>query len=208
MNARKALIIFTAIWVISSIASGQSDTVTNALFETEAIRQPEGGTNLPSLYSQTSVDIAPEQPMIGDGDVLRPMAVTNYEVVLIGYTDNSTPEADDKAARVEPFLDLTAEQSASAELRPEPATNSELFVQLAIWTVIILCACVLVVLGIRYVQRRQGLLPETDHQSRVLQTLSLGAHRTVSLVQLGEVRAIVGCDSTGVSNIVPGSEFV
>lgn len=195
------LIAFTVLWVITSIASGQSGNVTNAAFESPALSSSVNPST-PTLYSQTSVELKPFQPIVGDADMLQPLSGNTEGILLTAYQNEvpATPDTTDAAA--EPFLDLTNEPEANANATPEPSTNAELFVQLAIWTVIILCACILVVLGIRYVQRRQGLLPEADHQSRVLQTLSLGAHRTVSLVQLGEVRAIVGCDSTGVSNIV------
>ncbi|MEZ6061526.1 MAG: flagellar biosynthetic protein FliO [Planctomycetaceae bacterium] len=103
-----------------------------------------------------------------------------------------------------PFIDLRQQpvQTKAAASSATPEINSDLFVGLGVWTVIVLCLCVLTVLGIRQWQRGRGMLPAGNSNSRVLETVSLGPNRMVSLVSLGDVRAIVGCDAAGIRSIV------
>lgn len=103
-----------------------------------------------------------------------------------------------------PFLDLSQRDSRS-EAEPMAsgrAETSDMFVRLAVWTVIVLGLCVLTVLGLRRWQQRQGILPSGSGTSRILETLALGPGRAVSLVQLGDVQAMVGTDGGGIRTIV------
>jgi len=102
-----------------------------------------------------------------------------------------------------PFIDLRATESRREAVAASDTTNnSDLFVGLGVWTIIVLCLCVLTVLGIRQWQRGRGMLPVDNGSARVLETVSLGPNRMVSLVALGDVRAIVGCDAAGIRSIV------
>lgn len=253
MSARAGLILFTALWVLTSLASGQ-DAATqqltpaqNALLRRLSSAKPEtqrpvtqrpvtqssvtqsSGSQAPAVTSpattmasrhsvaqpQTRTAPAVQTPKpsgLQSANLrLKPVAAATRspqppaKIVQASHSSQGqTRAADSKSAakEAEPFLDLRPEATVSRDVQPEDATNSELFMRLGVWTVIILCCCFLVVLGIRYWQRSQGILPQTDNNARVLRSLSLGGNRTISLVQLGDVRALVGCDSSGVSNIV------
>lgn len=101
-----------------------------------------------------------------------------------------------------PYFDLNTDLADAAQADANASDTSGLFTNLAIWTVIILCLCVLTVLGLRRWQQKQGLIPEHVGQSRVLETLAIGPGRAVSLIQLGSVRAVVGTDGSGIKTIV------
>ena len=117
----------------------------------------------------------------------------------VSSTASSPPAA---ATPARPFFDLSQDSSAEVQATPTGQGTSELFVRLVVWTVIVLCLCVLTMLGLRRWQQRQGILPAKAGHGRVLETLSIGPGRAVSLVQLGDVRAVVGTDGSGIRTIV------
>lgn len=102
------------------------------------------------------------------------------------------------------FLDLRADvpQQPEAASTAEASNGTEMIIHLVTWTVIILCLCVLTVLGLRRWQAQRGMLPPTRMNARVLETIALGPSRSVSLVQLRNVQALVGCDASGIRSIV------
>ena len=118
--------------------------------------------------------------------------------------DTVGPERDsaNESAHAEPFIDLLNETPNEPLASTSTGGTNQMFVRLAVWTVIILCLCILTLLALRRWQRRQGLLPPGVGQSRVLETLSIGPGRAVSLIQLGSVRAVVGTDGSGIKTIV------
>lgn len=101
------------------------------------------------------------------------------------------------------FLDLTHEDQSTGDTQAiaEP-TGTDMILRLATWTIIILCLCVLTVLGIRRWQRNHGMLPLSQGHSQVLETVMIGPNRSVSLVRLRDIQAIVGCDASGIQSIV------
>lgn len=109
-----------------------------------------------------------------------------------------------------PFLSL-----GDSDVSPESGvtgrsqeSDSELLLQTAIWTVVVLCLCVLTILGVRRWQRARGWVPDKRGTGRVLETLTLGPGRSVSLIQMQGLRALVGCDATGIRTIaVAGPDF-
>ncbi len=148
-----------------------------------------------AVTEQTVVQHAPVQGAVAEGSAAVQNDVTNPPVGM-------TP-AESKSIAAEPFLDLAQPvPSEEATLATNDSETNELFVRLAVWTVIILCLCVLTVLALRRWQRRQGILPEGAGRSRVLETLAIGPGRAVSLVQLGDLRAVVGTDGSGIKTIV------
>ncbi len=206
MSGRLCLIIFTAIWVASSIANGQQSALgTKSLAASQ--RQPVASRPVRPL---TSVAVRAANTGSGKRSVGQP-----HSVLQVSYKDpvskhsvaiNTEPEAGDDvgvATETEPYFDGTSEASETenANAAAEP-TNQDLLIGFATWATILLCLSVLTVLGIRRWQRSRGILPASNSNSRVLETVSLGPSRSVSLVQLGDVRAVVGCDGTGVSSIV------
>ena len=46
------------------------------------------------------------------------------------------------------------------------------------------------------------MLPISQGNSRVLETVTIGPNRSVCLVQLRDVQAVVGCDASGIQSIV------
>lgn len=156
------------------------------------------------LWSQSAED-APTIQLVSNTE----SAPSEVEGTLAeSDTEASTVEAQsvtDEAAEPihEPYfsLDTNSTEQSSTLASTDDGTN-DLFVRLAVWTVIVLCLCVLTMLALRRWQRRQGILPAGAGRSRVLETLAIGPGRAVSLVQLGDVRAIVGTDGSGIKNIV------
>jgi flagellar biogenesis protein FliO len=112
------------------------------------------------------------------------------------------------------FLDLTSSSSASSS----PATSeqaaaatldvsmtsspAQVVMRAVAWISIVLCVCCLIILGARRWQRERGLLPTTTSRSRVMETLSLGPGRTVSLIEMHGYRALVATDAGGIRSLV------
>ena len=111
------------------------------------------------------------------------------------------------------FLDLTDAPAAVSDAKSDQATAATLNISMTssptqvvmravAWISIVLCACCLVILGARRWQRQRGLLPTTTSRSRVLETLSLGPSRTVSLIEMHGYRALVATDAGGIRSLV------
>ena len=111
------------------------------------------------------------------------------------------------------FLDLTDSPTAVSDAKSAQATAATLNISMTssptqvvmravAWISIVLCACCLVILGARRWQRQRGLLPTTTSRSRVLETLSLGPSRTVSLIEMHGYRALVATDAGGIRSLV------
>ena len=125
----------------------------------------------------------------------------------VSHTQTALAHAPVNAAPlkpVAPFIDLSdKEVPVAADASVSDATESmDMLIRLAVWTIIVLCLCTLTVLGIRRWQAQHGMLPLTRSNAQVLETISLGPHRSVSLVQLRHVQALVGCDASGIRSIV------
>lgn len=111
------------------------------------------------------------------------------------------------------FLDLSGEVNSSekrsgkaigehgAELSMETSPQHVLYRAVA-WIVIALCMFSLAALGVRKWQRQRGLLPTSNGSSRVLETLSLGPGRAVSLIEMSGYRALVAFDAGGIKQLV------
>ena len=112
------------------------------------------------------------------------------------------------------FLDLTSEtstrktdaespQAMAATLNVSMTSSPTQVVMRAVaWISIVLCVCCLVILGARRWQRDRGLLPTTTSRSKVIETLSLGPGRTVSLIEMHGYRALVATDAGGIRSLV------
>lgn len=70
------------------------------------------------------------------------------------------------------------------------------------WIVIALCLFSLAALGVRRWQRQRGLLPTPGSRSRIIETLSLGPGRSVSLIEMAGHRALVAFDAGGIKQLV------
>jgi len=102
-----------------------------------------------------------------------------------------------------PFIDLTNETAEVAGGGDAEPTHTDMLIRLATWTVIVMCLCGLTVLAIRRWQTKHGLLAVARGQSQIVETVVLGPNRSVSLVELRGVQALVGCDAGGIQSIVP-----
>jgi len=115
------------------------------------------------------------------------------------------------------FLDLTGEQpvaDSAASAKPLGERGAEVSIETSptqvlmravAWIVIALCLFSLAALGVRRYQRQRGLLPTSNARSRVLETLSLGPGRTVSLIEMAGYRALVASDAGGIKQLVIAS---
>ena len=174
---------------------------------------------VPPEQTQTArpaADNFPETTISSHETRVRQVGLTNVAVRM--GDDASGLLAADTAPQVTtaqnanteaPFLDLTGGRDNDAPLTSTPgsgmqptAFSSEQFVTMLIWILVLICLMVLTILGLRRWQRTRGLLPVVNGQSRVLQTLSLGPGRTVSLIEMNGLRALVGADAWGIRTIV------
>ena len=111
------------------------------------------------------------------------------------------------------FLDLSNGSSTMAEKDSSQTMASTLGVSASssptqvlmravAWIAIVLCVCCLGILGARRWQRERGLLPTISSRSKVIETLSLGPSRTVSLIEMHGYRALVATDAGGIRSLV------
>lgn len=138
----------------------------------------------------------------------------SHDVTAAGYKVTEKPAAM--------FLDLTgtAGSSQSATGSPSEVASSEInggaevtatenpahvVMRAVAWVVIALCLFSLGALGVRRWQRQRGLLPASNSRSRVLETLSLGPGKTVSLIEMAGYRALVASDAGGIRQLVLAS---
>ncbi len=106
-----------------------------------------------------------------------------------------------------PFFDLSKSEEADSPALSAPdkaaGGTSEQIARMMAWMIILMCLFCLTILGLRKWQRSRGLLPSTNGQSKVLETLSLGPGKSVSLIEMRGMRAFVGLDAGGIRSIVP-----
>ncbi|HIE98244.1 MAG TPA: hypothetical protein EYG03_10475 [Planctomycetes bacterium] len=129
------------------------------------------------------------------------VGVSDTEPVLTQQQGDGTSTTTNAAPA--PFLDLTDEALDGTTASTDETTSTDMLIRLGTWTIIIMCLCGLTALAIRRWQTKHGMLPVARGQSQIVETVSLGANRTVSLVELRGVQALVGCDASGIQSIVP-----
>jgi flagellar biogenesis protein FliO len=109
------------------------------------------------------------------------------------------------------FLDLRDEAKPNGTATPVGERGAEVSIQstpmqvlsrAVAWIVIALCLFSLAALGVRRWQRQRGLLPTPGSRSRVIETLSLGPGRSVSLIEMAGHRALVAFDAGGIKQLV------
>lgn len=118
--------------------------------------------------------------------------------------DAALPAGDGGKPVAEPFLDLNDQETPAVSRNAETATSdsTESIVRTLSTCIILGCLAILTLLGLRKWQRGRGLLPGAGGRSRVIETLSLGPGRTVSLIEMDGLRALVGADAGGIRTIV------
>ena len=109
------------------------------------------------------------------------------------------------------FLDLRDEAKPKGTAAPVGEHGAEVSIESSpmqvlsravAWIVIALCLFSLAALGVRRWQRQRGLLPTPGSRSRVIETLSLGPGRSVSLIEMAGHRALVAFDAGGIKQLV------
>jgi flagellar biogenesis protein FliO len=109
------------------------------------------------------------------------------------------------------FLDLRDEAKSNGPAAPVGERGAEVSIESSpmqvlsravAWIVIALCLFSLAALGVRRWQRQRGLLPTPGSRSRVIETLSLGPGRSVSLIEMAGHRALVAFDAGGIKQLV------
>ena len=109
------------------------------------------------------------------------------------------------------FLDLRDEAKPNSSSAPVGEGGAEVSIESSpmqvlsravAWIVIALCLFSLAALGVRRWQRQRGLLPTPGSRSRVIETLSLGPGRSVSLIEMAGHRALVAFDAGGIKQLV------
>lgn len=109
------------------------------------------------------------------------------------------------------FLDLRDEPKPNSSAAPIGERGAEVSIESSpmqvlsravAWIVIALCLFSLAALGVRRWQRQRGLLPTPGSRSRVIETLSLGPGRSVSLIEMAGHRALVAFDAGGIKQLV------
>ncbi len=204
----------------SESASSAEHPATAKEMLTQRLRQlreeKQGGTEMRSTARavatplHTSGSGSPHVDSAGvDRAVFESTGQTLKTVETAGF-NSENPDPDSK-----PFLDLTQNESPDAEKHNETLSadsgNAEVvlssspiqvLMRAVAWIVIALCICSLTFLGLRRWQRQRGLLPTTNAKCRVLETLSLGPGRTVSLIEMAGFRALVASDAGGIRSLV------
>lgn len=195
----RLLLVFCAAVGTSRIAACQEsvNSVQSPRRVSQAVHQlfsePDSFVKQVSLQSIDSADGAA---------LLKPVATDNSVQPAASGPESQSGAA---ATATKPFIDLRTESvgdtlTEGADTSRE--SRQELLVRLGVWTVVVMCLAVLTVLGIRRWQRSRGILPQMSSHSRVLQTVGLGGNRSVSLVQVDDVRVLVGSDASGIRNMI------
>ena len=165
------------------------------------VYQPDAASALSADTAESQVSPLRSTPNETPNETRKPPSPTGG----IDSNENKPPEL---------FLDLTKEQAATATGEPEKPRAEEsatlagsaspvhILTRAIAWIVVALCLLSLTVLGVRRWQRQRGLLPTTNARSRVLETLSLGPGRTVSLIEIAGFRALVAADVGGIRSLV------
>jgi len=212
-----------------------SDTATASFDEFSRTSSFEDRTHLPASESSESAVVAEPAPAVrraayqtppatsyADGsrpEPLRPTPPAEFVPEPEFQATAPVARARHSAAEKSPgvFLDLTGERplADSADSTRQPGERgaevsietspTQVLMRAVAWIVIALCLFSLAALGVRRWQRERGLLPTSNSRSRVLETLSLGPGRTVSLIEMAGYRALVASDAGGIKQLVIAS---
>lgn len=203
MNAVRGLAVWTAVWVLISIATGQDRAVYSS--QPRADTSPQDNDlvhRLKVLAGRTKTEKQSAAIRLDRQAKTGP----SRSIQQVTFQPEEQRPAAMQARQKPAFLDLSTESRQPDQVQTAEPSDTDLLIRFGTWTIIILCCCGLTVLAIRRWQRTRGMLPETNSLSRVLETVALGPNRSVSLVQMRDVRAVVGCDGSGISSIVLAPE--
>lgn len=103
---------------------------------------------------------------------------------------------------VAPFIDLT-NPVIVPQSSMEGGIDKDSLINFAIWMVVIMCLCGLTVLGLRVVNLKNIKVSSAGGNSRIIDTLNLGKHRSVQLIEIGGRSVLVASDASGIRSVVP-----
>jgi len=170
------------------------------LMSTGNVVGQEGSNDKPSAS-----EVSRKQQLLSSLKALR-VANVEQERVEVAVEEPEEPS--------ELFLDLSHGSSTAvpdSESTQASATTldvsmssspAQVLMRAVAWIAIVLCVCCLAILGGRRWQRERGLLPTISSRSKVVETLSLGPGRTVSLIEMHGYRALVATDAGGIRSLV------
>jgi flagellar biogenesis protein FliO len=193
---------------VSSVLTREANDRQTALRDLEHARIQRASFQAAQESTRESESSTPSLTPVST--VLRATpTVADDAVVRVNGTAKTT-----RAAEPEMFLDLSSEKplapsaasgSSATNDGPEVTMNgnpTHVLTRAVAWIVIALCLFSLAALGVRHWQRQRGLLPTSNTRSRVLETLSLGPGRSVSLIEMAGYRALVAFDAGGIKQLV------
>ncbi len=163
----------------SDTASGNSAASGSSL---TTLRQSETISEL-----QPTPSAAPEQK---PADISMPLKSSADAGMFLDLRDDAKPKS--ASAPI-------GERGAEVAIETSPV---QVLSRAVAWIVIALCLFSLAALGVRRWQRQRGLLPTPGSRSRVIETLSLGPGRSVSLIEMAGHRALVAFDAGGIKQLV------
>ncbi len=155
------------------------------------------------------------QSALTQTDSKKEQVARGLEALRAASSQEDVKVRPSQAARPEElFLDLRTEKSTTTTDAESPqamaatlnvsmtSSPTQVVMRAVAWISIVLCVCCLAILGARRWQRDRGLLPTTTSRSKVIETLSLGPGRTVSLIEIHGYRALVATDAGGIRSLV------
>ena len=203
-----ALPVLAEDWPLQDVSgahSGESNITDSALLKRlkELNGSASGADETNISAPSTTDDKEHTKPVVQAGGRVPEWAERMATPIqLIDHAPAASVDALKPTPEAKPFLDLDAEPSANAAVKNAEASTTDLAIRFMTGTVIVLGLCVVTILGIRKWQRSHGMLPMSEGDSKVLETVVIGPHRSVSLVQLRGLQAVVGCDASGIQSIV------
>lgn len=118
---------------------------------------------------------------------------------------SETESQPHQPAPTTPFLDLSSPEISTPDSAGS-GIDTDLLINFGLWMVVILCLCGLTAVGLRMLNRRGVVAAGAPSGARIVESLNLGRHRSVQLVEIGGRSVIVASDSSGIRSVVPLAE--
>jgi flagellar biogenesis protein FliO len=183
---------------ISHGGDENSPAIKQAAWEPESDTAPGNsaarGSSLTALrQSETISELQPTPSAASEqkpADISMPLKSSADTGMFLDLRDDAKPKS--ASAPI-------GERGAEVAIETSPV---QVLSRAVAWIVIALCLFSLAALGVRRWQRQRGLLPTPGSRSRVIETLSLGPGRSVSLIEMAGHRALVAFDAGGIKQLV------
>ena len=174
-----------------------------------------------SAIEQAAWEPKSETPSTGPAAAGKALTEFSESEAMSALQPTPSSTSEQKPAEISVPLKSSADAGMFLDLRDEAKPNSttaaigergaevsiesspmQVLSRAVAWIVIALCLFSLAALGVRRWQRQRGLLPTPGSRSRVIETLSLGPGRSVSLIEMAGHRALVAFDAGGIKQLV------